>query len=118
MHQSPKKKLIDKEDLSQSLRVFWLRRCIFVLLLIIAVPGVLSTLWALANIPDSILILVFGFVTCICVFLGMKIIFSKWGKSYSLLKYVLMVVSVLLVYNVIISFIASCLYGITCDWTN
>jgi hypothetical protein len=116
VYQTPDSGLNQKGVINQKIQIFWLKRCIFILLLIIAIPGVLSTIWAILYLPNSLIIFILGLLTCSSVFLGMLIIFSKWGENYSRLKWIFVIVSILFIYNAIISFLGSCLYGVTCDW--
>ncbi len=95
IYQTPDSGLNQKGVIHQNKKIFWLKRCIFILLLIIAMPGVFSTIWAVLYLPNSLIIFILGLLTCSSVFLGMLIIFSKWGENYSRLKWVFVIVSIL-----------------------
>ena len=83
VYQPPKSELITKKDCDQKNKIFWFRWCLFSILLIIGIIGILLTIRGLLIFSDRFFFTATGLFLCVAVTQSMRIIFSNEGKKIS-----------------------------------
>ena len=104
VYQPPISEKIREEETNQN-KIFWLRRCVFSMLLIIGIIGILLTVRGLLIISDRLFFIATGLFLCISVTQSMRIFFSSEGKKISRLLDILKVVLLLFLMLFIFCFI-------------